>query len=75
METTKKVIGYKELADILGCSSKYLPILRRKHPERVPPHTRTSKTKWYIDTVNEWLKDDKNNKPSSGRPRKKYNIL
>ncbi|CAI3954015.1 unnamed protein product [Commensalibacter communis] len=75
METENKIVGYEGLAKILGLSEKYLPILRKKNPERLPPPTRASKTKWHIDVVNDWLKDDNNNKPARGRKRKMYNIL
>lgn len=75
MEIQSKVVGYKGLAKLLGCSEKYLPTLRNKHPERLPPPTRTSKTKWHVDVVNDWLKDDKNNKPARGRKRKEHNIF
>lgn len=75
METQSKIVGYEGLADLLGYTKKYVATLRSKHPERLPPPIRTSKTKWHVDVVNDWLKDDKNNKPARGRKRKEYNVF
>lgn len=66
-----RIIGYDGLAKLLGYSKSYVTFLKSKSPERLPPPIRTSKTKWHIDVVNEWLKEQ-NNKIKIGRPRK-YN--
>lgn len=71
MEIEPRVINIKELAGIMGFSVDYLRLLKRKNPERMPPHTIYSDNKWFLPNVVEWLKENQNTKYKGGRKRKK----